>query len=526
MLNLSDLALRPDIQLGSMLVSPSRRLVEGPGGHVFVEPLIMQVFLLLLDAGGRVVTRTELFDQCWGGVIVGDDSLNRAIAKARRIGAQVAPGLYEIETIPRTGYRMMGEILDCLNDSGAKAQPNPLVSRRWAIGGGAVTAAIAAAGGLWWLKDSAKHRFDALMGQGDAAFRNGSVFKNLGVGSGSDPGMEGLYERALSIDPRNARAWGLLAYFRSLRADDASTQATPDLVAKAQEAISRALEADAEEPNARVAQYLLEGRMLDWIARDRQLRDILATDPRNLPAMIELMPLLQAAGLTRESWTWNERILQASPLAPPFLVVRAMKLWILGRIRESDNVIDRVRGLWPDYPFGFWVRFVLFTATNRPAAARAMLESAPREIGGLQELFMWRAALDALETRSASAIDRARRACIEIAKTVPQQVNDVVMIFGALGLIDEAFEVTEGFLLWRGKIVSTGQNDGKKMDDYSRRMTQWLFTPPLAGMRADPRFARLCEEFGLAKYWQARGVKPDYLAYGENRPSIPMARVR
>ena len=89
MLKLSDLALRPDLQLGPMLVSPSRRLVEGPGGHAHVEPLIMQVFLLLLDAGGKVVTRNELFDQCWGGVMVGDDSLNRAIAKVRRTGAQV-----------------------------------------------------------------------------------------------------------------------------------------------------------------------------------------------------------------------------------------------------------------------------------------------------------------------------------------------------------------------------------------------------------------------------------------------------
>ena len=29
---LSELALRPDLQIGPLLVSPSRRLVEGPGG--------------------------------------------------------------------------------------------------------------------------------------------------------------------------------------------------------------------------------------------------------------------------------------------------------------------------------------------------------------------------------------------------------------------------------------------------------------------------------------------------------------
>ena len=84
MLKLSDLARRSDVQIGPLLVSPSRRLVEGPEGRTHLEPLIMQVFLLLLDAEGKVVTRNELFDQCWGGVVVGDDSLNRAIARVRR----------------------------------------------------------------------------------------------------------------------------------------------------------------------------------------------------------------------------------------------------------------------------------------------------------------------------------------------------------------------------------------------------------------------------------------------------------
>ena len=82
MLRLSDLALRPEFEVGPVLVSPARRLIQGPGGEVHVEPLIMLVFLMLLDARGQVVTRTDLFEQCWGGVYVGDDSLNRAIAKA------------------------------------------------------------------------------------------------------------------------------------------------------------------------------------------------------------------------------------------------------------------------------------------------------------------------------------------------------------------------------------------------------------------------------------------------------------
>jgi hypothetical protein len=89
----------------------------------------------------------------------------------------------------------------------------------------------------------------------------------------------------------------------------------------------------------------------------------------------------------------------------------------------------------------------------------------------------------------------------------------MVMYLCALGLPDTAFDVTEGFLLWRGKVLSTDRSNGKEVDDYNRRMTQWLFTPPVANLRADPRFPKLCDEFGLTAYWRARGVKPDYQAY-------------
>ena len=142
-MKLQDLAARPDLELGSLSISPSRRLVQGPAGKANVEPLTMQVLLLLIDAGGKVVTRTELFDQCWGGDIVGDDSLNRAIGKVRRVGAEVAPGLFEIETIPRTGYRLTGEIVEHLGGASGDSDetvPSSRMSRRVLVGGGAAAA--------------------------------------------------------------------------------------------------------------------------------------------------------------------------------------------------------------------------------------------------------------------------------------------------------------------------------------------------------------------------------------------------
>jgi TolB-like protein len=106
MLKLSDLASRADFETGPLHVSPARRLVEGPGGSANVEPIVMKVLLLLLDADGSVVTRDELLGNAWGDVFVGDDSLNRAIARVRKIASETAPGLIDIQTIPRTGYRL------------------------------------------------------------------------------------------------------------------------------------------------------------------------------------------------------------------------------------------------------------------------------------------------------------------------------------------------------------------------------------------------------------------------------------
>jgi hypothetical protein len=358
------------------------------------------------------------------------------------------------------------------------------------------------------------------MARGDEAFRNGAALDQSTLGGGNDPSMVRLYEQAVRLQPNSARAWGLLAYFRSAAAENATSESYEGsgkseqlnrLVADAQAATQRALKLDSNEPNARVGMFLLQGTMFDQATRDRLLRGILGTDPSNLPAMMELMPLVQAAGLTRESWMWNERILHLAPFTKVCLTVKAFKLWILNRVPEADNVIDRVRALWPNYGFGTYARFILFALTGRPGAARALMKSMPFEPLAVSA---WSAGLDALESRTAPAVESARATLMDAAARSPIMANDMVMLLCALGLKDAAFEVTDGFLLWRGKLVSEKQVSGQEIDDYNRRMSQWLFTPPVAIMRADPRFAKLCDEFGLTAYWRARHVRPDYQVYG------------
>lgn len=504
MLKLSDLALRSDLQLGPMLVSPSRRLLEGPGGHAHLEPLIMQVFLLLLDAGGKVVTRNELFDQCWGGVIVGDDSLNRAIAKVRRTSAHVAPGLMEIETIPRTGYRLTGEILELLNQDPA-ANPVmpalPTISRRGFVGAAAAVAALGA-GGLWFFNSREDREFKELMDRGEDALATRDP----------DSHPAEYFRKAVALRPSDAKAQGGLAYAVAIRTDDGQSDRTRTALQEAESAATAALALDPNEPNAQLAQVILQSSSLDLFGTEDRLRRILASNPRNINAMKQLWNLLQCAGRSQEALALVERSLAIKPLASGSHYPRAQLLWITGRTAEADRVIERAMQYWPRHRFVRFARFIIFAFTNRPRAALAMIEkpeTAPQNYSP-EAIALWRVSLSALDQRTAASIAAARKANLDAVERDLRLTSQAALVMSALGEIDTAFEIANAFFAVGGP--SEFPRDAKlPVKSTAWRFAPWLFTPPIAPMRADPRFQTLVEGIGLADYWKARGVTPDYL---------------
>lgn len=504
MLKLRDLAMRSDFQIGSLQVSPSRRLVQGPSGSVHLQPLVMQAFLLLLDADGEVVTRDQLFDECWGESIVGNESLDRVMAWVKRIPAEVAPGLFEIETIPRTGYRIAGDILPLLQSAPAPDAPSSKISRRGLIASSAAVIAAAGAAGIWLAQSSQSDReFDDLMREAQQEVRNLRFDKDAAR----------TLERAVAIRPEDARAWGLLALVRSLYAQSLSgSPEHPPSIPAVEEAVRKALSIDPREPNALLAMFELQGSTIDWTTRDQKLRQIIGIDPTNVIAITELVALLQSAGLNRESWHWNERALTIEPLSADLLGRRALKLWIAGRVAEADRVVDQVRALYPADVWTWWVRFLILALSDRARAAQAMLKSQPEMIDApLARL--WMACLPALDRRSASNVMNARKACLKAAKDAGELAAHAVMVLAALDEVDASFDVANGFLLWRGEVVRQGKDSRELSNDAAWRLgVQWLFTPPCAGMRADPRFLSLCDGIGLNAYWRGRGVRPDYMA--------------
>ena len=117
-----DLAREGDFSLGRLQVIPSSREVSWDTERELLEPRVMQVLVALYRAQGRVVSRDELIARCWEGRIVGEDAINRAIGRLRRLSEVDPEAFFAIETIPRVGYRLTAKSAPVLSPD-APAQP-------------------------------------------------------------------------------------------------------------------------------------------------------------------------------------------------------------------------------------------------------------------------------------------------------------------------------------------------------------------------------------------------------------------
>ena len=136
-----ELAHEPDFVLGGIEVRPSLRELAGEGRQETIDPRVMQVLVALTRAKGRAVSRDDLIESCWDGVIVGDDAINRCINRLRKAG-EASGNAFSIETIPRVGYRLKVTEPDSsvvVSDASAPLAPAPVSAP---AGGSSPTASV------------------------------------------------------------------------------------------------------------------------------------------------------------------------------------------------------------------------------------------------------------------------------------------------------------------------------------------------------------------------------------------------
>jgi DNA-binding winged helix-turn-helix (wHTH) protein/Flp pilus assembly protein TadD len=142
-----ELAEVADFSLGALWVQPSSRRISAGGREEMVEPRVMQALVALAEADGAVVSRDALTDRCWGGRIVGEDAINRCIAKVRRLAETSAPPAFSIETVSKVGYRLRAKPEPWLEEAAAEPPgPSPVEPSGVRVEGGGAQGPVVAPG--------------------------------------------------------------------------------------------------------------------------------------------------------------------------------------------------------------------------------------------------------------------------------------------------------------------------------------------------------------------------------------------
>lgn len=477
----TDLAQRADFQLGDLRISPARRRVCGPAGVRHIEPQFMVVFLRLLQSAGRVVTRRELFDECWGGVPVGDDSLNRAVAGARHIAAAVGSSAFTVETIPRTGYMLKFAPAVQMAPSDRLLAPAELD-----------------------LQTAIEDAFDCW---------------RLGLPKPDHQAL-GTLKSALSQNPGDGRAWGIFALLLRKAAEYGEPHECATFVQQCEQAARRALALVAGQSDARVAITGIVPIMGNWSAARSELAAIRADDPDHVPAAHDMAVLEMATGRPSAARPIIEELIARDPLGATYYYKRMYHLWTFGDRPELDRIAARGLQLWPGHPAIWSARLWTLVFTERAAQALRFLddETCRPPITALAADLLRMTCTVAAAAQSGEKVDANMRGkavslAFAAAGRGPAQAVAALMALCAMDAIAEAFEVAGGYYLARGRAITPSRSsaDDPSITDQHRRVTQPLFIPSARRMREDPRFLTLCQELGLSAYWERFGLTPDFL---------------
>jgi len=150
----NDVAVGDRFRIGAWLID--RQLLQVSDGRnvTSLEPRAMHVLVYLAQRAPDVVTIDELMDKVWTGTVVTPNAVTRVIAQLRRALRDDAKNPRYIDTISRTGYRLIASI-EPVREDRARAR------RVWLVAAAVVAAGLAVAIGMtggWWPLDRAEPR--------------------------------------------------------------------------------------------------------------------------------------------------------------------------------------------------------------------------------------------------------------------------------------------------------------------------------------------------------------------------------
>lgn len=212
--------------------------------RIRIQDQPLMILDALLERPGALVKREELIARLWPRAVTDYESgLHTAVRKLRAVLDDDAEAPRYIETVPRQGYRFIGEIASpTIASEVPTAAAVPVVPRTW-VWATALLFVVLLAAGAWWV---ARERSPSASQLAARELWLAGVLAWQNVGGGGTTGtetarIEDLYDRAIAADPGLWEAYADRARVRMARfisgsdTSDASIAAARAELARAHE---------------------------------------------------------------------------------------------------------------------------------------------------------------------------------------------------------------------------------------------------------------------------------------------------
>lgn len=99
-----------NFRVGEFLIEPNINSISGTEKTVRLEPKVMRVLVCLAENAGEVLPKDKLIQSVWPDAFVTDDVLTRSTSELRKVFKDEAREPRFIQTIPRSGYRLIAPV--------------------------------------------------------------------------------------------------------------------------------------------------------------------------------------------------------------------------------------------------------------------------------------------------------------------------------------------------------------------------------------------------------------------------------
>lgn len=513
------LAHTPPFQLGDVLIDPARRRVTRGDASAVLEPRVMQVLVLLAQADGAVVSRDELIERCWGGRIVVENAINRAISRIRQVASQLGSESLQLETIAKVGYRVIVAPHVAMSAIATPPCPWPdatlavrtsegpgggqdMFGRRVLLSGGVAAVGLAVGGAWLW---SRRHNPPP---EAVELHRRGQLAQRQAVPEQVRQAIA-FFREATEIDPLYAEAWGGLALAYRHVLEGFSNSDFGHLPSLIESAARRALALDPDNADAQVALALILPYFRNWQVIERDLLRIAQRHADHWFVQAQLGLVRYEVGRWRDGLPHTERQLRIEPFILIPRISQARALWSLGRLQEAEAVLDNALVRWNGHFLPWGLKYVFLLSTGRPGAAAAFAMQPDLRPEHLRS--------NGVEARVVLARAVERRGAADIAASLAdlrqqsatiEAVITTAPIFVLLGRHDLALTALERYFFGgpAGELGPAVAPPGR----HDRRYSAFMFMPPMAPLWNDPRFTAMLERNGLERYWRETGTRPDF----------------